>query len=279
MLKNDQKISLEGATFEQLKQDFDSILNRTIGNMEMKGADEATVTLKLAIKLEKTTTFEEHGAVDVTRPTFKHDISSVMQVKDKKSGQLDEEMALVFDEASGQYVLRPIKDGQMTFDDYINGEVVDADYKEADSKQDIIEGSAVPQIGMNEPDENSSTDEIEEPFGDDDPEKSNDDKAPESTPKENESRYDWLIQFVGEDLSVVSEDGGYKVKTADGDVVLSTLAEKGDPAHCTEALLQDLVGAEVACVEYESDGKTVSVAIECEEKGVVVAEAGNPDAE
>ncbi len=269
MYKNDQKLSLNENTFAQMKEDFDSILNRTIGNMEMKGADEATVTLKLVVKLEKTTTFSETGPLDVTRPNFKHDISSVMQVKDKKSGQLNEEMALVFDEALGEYVLRPIRDGQMTIDDYVDAQVVDADFT-VDNSQKAIAGPGVPQLEQHDDED----DEIEEPFGDDDDEEESEDQGEEAP-----TRYDNLIQYVDEELTVVEEEGVCKVVTGDGEVVLTTDAPKGDVLHVSEALLKDLVGETVACVEYEVEGKTVSVAVECESQGVVIAEASNPDAE
>lgn len=256
MFRNDQKLSLSENTFEQMKADFDSILNRTIGNMEMKGASEATVTMKLIISLEKTTTYTDHGPLDVTRPVFKHDISSVMQVKDKKSGQLDEEMALVFDDTTGEYILRPIRDGQMTMDD-----IIDADYEEADyetTEYPALESPKLPPV---------EDDEVEDPFG------ANKDNTAE------ENRYDHLIQYAGDDLTVVRTADGYEVITEDDETVLSTSEPKGSPAYVAEALLKDLVGKTVTCVEYEVDGKTVSIAVECEEEGIVIAEASNPDEE
>ena len=41
MYANDMSLSLKSETFSAMKEDFDSILARTIGNMEMKGAEEA----------------------------------------------------------------------------------------------------------------------------------------------------------------------------------------------------------------------------------------------
>ena len=49
MFKNDLALSLKSDTFSALKEDFDSILAKTIGNMEMKGAEDATITLKLGV--------------------------------------------------------------------------------------------------------------------------------------------------------------------------------------------------------------------------------------
>lgn len=116
--KNDLDLSLNGETFSSLKADFVTILKRTLGNMTMKGADEATITIKLGVSLQKTSV-PVVGSLPraVTKPTFKHDISSVMQVKDKMSGQFAGNMELVWDDESGEYILRPISDGQTSMFD------------------------------------------------------------------------------------------------------------------------------------------------------------------
>lgn len=129
MYANDMSLSLKSDTFSALKEDFDSILARTIGNMEMKGAEEATVTLKLGISLEKSSVNGPNGLQDITKPSFKHDISSVMQVKDKKSGALTGDYELVWDDGEGKYVMRRIDNGQVSiFDAPTSGEVIEAEY-------------------------------------------------------------------------------------------------------------------------------------------------------
>ena len=82
------ELSLKGDAFLLLKDDFDLVLERTVNNMKAKGSDEATITLKLNILLEKSTNFTDDDEQEVDKPTFTFDISSVMQVKDKKSGVL-----------------------------------------------------------------------------------------------------------------------------------------------------------------------------------------------
>lgn len=82
------ELSLKGDAFLLLKEDFDLVLERTVNNMKAKGSDEATITLKLNILLEKSTNFTDEDEIEVDKPTFTFDISSVMQVKDKKSGVL-----------------------------------------------------------------------------------------------------------------------------------------------------------------------------------------------
>lgn len=117
MCENDLDLSLNGETFASLKKDFDTILERTIGNMTMKGAEDATITIKLGVSLQKTSVPAKGSIREVTKPTFKHDIASVMQVKDKMSGQLTGNMELVWDDDMKQYVLRPIDDGQTSLFD------------------------------------------------------------------------------------------------------------------------------------------------------------------
>lgn len=301
MYKNDKKLTLNEETFSNLKQDFDSVLNRTIGNMEMKGADEATVTLKLSIKLEKTTTYTETGALDVTRPSFKHDVSSVMQVKDKKSGQLNGEMALVFDSESGSYILRPITNGQMSFDtdgSVYDGDgkiIVDAEVRSVDEDGNAIEGKEVLAIGVDddykpeddlkyddpvvetpEGEEETAGDESEEPlpFTEDDEEEI----AGDEIDTNEMSRFDWLGQYIGEKMVVTENMGNYAVRLeSNGSLVLSTAVSQDSPAFVAKEKVENLVGKDLMCVRYVIGDKTVNVAVECEDGNVVVADADAPE--
>lgn len=299
MYKNDKKLTLNEETFSSLKQDFDSVLNRTIGNMEMKGADEATVTLKLSIKLDKTTTYTETGALDVTRPSFKHDVSSVMQVKDKKSGQLNGEMALVFDSESGSYILRPITNGQMSFDTdgsvYDgNGQVIiDAEVRSVEEDGNAIEGREILGIGVaddykpeddleyDDPadgveEENGDEEEIEEPL----PSTEDDEEEPtgDEIDTKEMSRFDWLSQFIGEKLVVTESMGNYAVRLeSNGSLVLSTAVSQDSPAFVAKEKVENFVDKDLMCVRYVIGDKTVSVAVECEDDNVVVADADAPE--
>lgn len=134
MYKNDLDLSLNGETFESLKKDFDKILERTLGNMTMRGADDATITIKLGVSLDKMRIGDPLVYRDVVKPSFKHEISSVMTVKDKMTGQFAGDYELVFDEQEGKYVIRKYDDGQMS--------VFEGEYQEED---DIpVEARALP---------------------------------------------------------------------------------------------------------------------------------------
>lgn len=139
MYENDLVLSLSSDTFQALKEDFDSILSRTIGNMEMRNADSATITLKLGIDLDKETVVSGDSSHEVTKPTFKHDISSVMQVKDKKSGALSGDYELVWNPEEGKYIMRRIDNGQTSM--YDGDDPIDDDCVELEEGRMITAGN------------------------------------------------------------------------------------------------------------------------------------------
>lgn len=257
MYANDMSLSLKSETFSALKEDFDSILARTIGNMEMKGAEEATVTLKLGISLEKSSVNGPAGIRDIVKPSFKHDISSVMQVKDKKSGALTGDYEMVWDADEGKYVMRRIDNGQVSmFDADGDATVIDAEY------------TALPEGQRGLP-EGSQDGEYDEDNADtDDSENSDTDSTNESDkPSDNgPTPFEWLKQFVGQELRVTEAMGNYTVRTGDNKVVLSSATGKSSPFYCPVEKLEGHVGHNVSCVGYaDGDGIIVNVSIECED--------------
>lgn len=243
-MSKDMILSLNGDTFQTLKNDFDTILARTIGNMTMKGADEATITLKLSVSLEKSSVGTVSGVQDVTKPSFKHDISSVMQVKDKMTGQFKGEYGMIWDEDEERWVLRKIDNGQMNlFDD--EGQVIDADYTEV---------PALPE----------ATEDAEE--------------AEESGEAENntDTPFGWLCQFIGEDLHITEAMGNYTVRTDSNKVVLSSATSPDSPFYCSAEKLAPHVGHQVVCAGYGQD-HIVNVSIECEDCSQVLYDLDAPE--
>ncbi len=241
-MKKDMILSLNGDTFETMKNDFDTILARTIGNMTMKGADDATITLKLSVSLEKSSIGSADGVLrDVTKPTFKHDISSVMQVKDKMTGQFKGEYGMIWDEEEERWVLRKIDNGQMNLFDEEDG-FVDADYTE------VNELPALP-AGVDEGDTEGASD-INTPFG-------------------------WLRQFIGEELRITEAMGNYTARTADNKVVLSSATGPDSPFYCAAEMLEPHVGHQVVCVGY-GQGEIANVSIECEDCHQVIFDLDAP---
>lgn len=269
MFANDLSLSLKSETFSALKEDFDSILSRTIGNMEMKGAEEATVTLKLGISLEKSSVNGPNGIQAITKPSFKHDISSVMQVKDKKSGALTGDYELVWDTTEGKYVMRRIDNGQVSIFDSTQaaGEVIDADYIVLPEDQ-----RGLPEASQSDEEAEDTSDageaEITEPDSASESDEASDDT---STP------FGWLKQFVGMDMRVTEAMGNYTVRTTDNKVVLSSATSVNSPFYCPAEKLASHVGHNVACVGYGGENGMISnVSIECADCGEVLFELTHP---
>ena len=243
-MSKDMILSLNGDTFQTLKDDFDTILARTIGNMTMKGADEATITLKLSVSLEKSSVGTVSGIQDVTKPSFKHDISSVMQVKDKMTGQFKGEYGMIWDENEGCWVLRKIDNGQMDMFDEDCNFVVDASYRE------------VPSLP-----ESAESDSCEVPV---DPE------GKEVTP------FAWLCQFIGEELHVTETFGEYTVRSENNQVILSSSTSDDSPLYCSAEKLDPHVGHHIVCAGYGQD-QIENVSIECEDCSQVLFDMNAPE--
>ena len=81
----------------------------------------------------------------MTKPTFKHDISSVMQVKDKKSGALTGDYQLVWNPEEGNYIMRRIDNGQTSMFD--GDEPVTADCVEVEEARLLPAGEPADDSG------------------------------------------------------------------------------------------------------------------------------------
>ena len=230
-IKNAMELSLSGDTFAALKEDFDSILAQTLGNMESKGADEAVITLKLGVSLEKQSFVRNEEPEELTKPSFKHDISSVMQVKNKKSGSLSGDYELVWDEDEKKYVMRKITNGQLTFFDD-DGEEVEQ-YQEDDS--DAYD--ATPALLEASVEENA---------------------------EEDTTAFDWLAQFVDKKMTITEAMGNYTVRTEDGKVVLTSASAPDSVFHCDAEILAKHIDHSIVCVGYGGD-ELYQITIECED--------------
>ena len=179
-------LNFESDTFSDMKRDMNFVLQRLLGNMQEKGATEGSMTLKVDISLtnEYIPNYDpevEGESRKISKPKFKHKVTSAVQIKDEKSGNLDTEMELTFDEESGEYVMQPVANTEQRtifdkdFQDNMNSpeqeeegksagipqlpgpeedNVIDGDYKE-------VEDSAGPEAADQEDEEiEDITDEI-----------------------------------------------------------------------------------------------------------------------
>lgn len=179
-------LNFESDTFSDMKRDMNFVLQRLLGNMQEKGATEGSMTLKVDISLtnEYIPNYDpevEGESRKISKPKFKHKVTSAVQIKDEKTGNLDTETELTFDEESGEYVMQPVANTEQRtifdkdFQDNMNSpeqeeedkpagipqlpgpeedNVIDGDYKE-------VEDSAGPEDADQEDEEiEDITDEI-----------------------------------------------------------------------------------------------------------------------
>lgn len=109
----EKKLDFDSDTFEDLKRDMNFILQRLVGTMLEKGATEGSMTLKMDVTMIKefipNYDPDTKGETrEVSKPQFKHKVTSAVKINDDKSGTFNNEMELVMDEETGVYVLTPI---------------------------------------------------------------------------------------------------------------------------------------------------------------------------
>lgn len=103
------------------------VLQRLIGNMQEKGCQNGTLTLKLDVSLIRESVPNYNPEIpgesrEIAKPKFDHQVTSQMKVEDKKKGNLDTEMELFLNEETGAYELRPVADTTQR-------SIFDADYR------------------------------------------------------------------------------------------------------------------------------------------------------
>ncbi len=120
-------LNLTGETFNALKNDFNKILRNTLSQMESKSSEAAEMSIKLKISLKKDfAQFGEMEPREVLKPQFDHKVASQITLKNELSGSLGGNYELVWDEESGEYVMREIVDGQTS--------IFDAEYAVVDEE-------------------------------------------------------------------------------------------------------------------------------------------------
>ncbi|MDO4306012.1 MAG: hypothetical protein Q4C77_04195 [Eubacteriales bacterium] len=119
-----KELNFESDTFSNVKRDMNFVLQRLLGNMQEKGATEGSMTLKIDVSFDTAYIPNYDPNIEgesrrIEKPKFVHKVTSAVQIKDEKKGNMDTEMELVFDEDSGEYVMKPIANTEQRtiFDD------------------------------------------------------------------------------------------------------------------------------------------------------------------
>ena len=115
-------LSLSANTFNAFKMDFDSALQRLLQKMDRLQSDSASINCKISVTLTPAPernfdATREGDTVQVMKPSFSHEISTEIKVKDKTTGNLSGNRKLVWDDELMEYVMKDIDDGQTSLFD------------------------------------------------------------------------------------------------------------------------------------------------------------------
>lgn len=132
----EKKLDFDSDTFEEMKRDMNFVLQRLIGNMQEKGTNEGSMTLKIDVTMVR-----EHipnydpdvkgETREISKPQFKHKVTSAVKINDEKSGTFNNEMELVSDEETGVYKLVPIANTTQR-------SIFDSDFQQPDDDEHCV---------------------------------------------------------------------------------------------------------------------------------------------
>lgn len=113
-------LSLSADTFNAFKMDFDSALQRLLQKMDRLQSDSASINCKISVALTPAPernfdATQEGDTVQVMKPSFSHEISTEIKVKDKTTGNLSGNRKLVWDEELMEYVMKDIDWADLAF--------------------------------------------------------------------------------------------------------------------------------------------------------------------
>lgn len=142
----DKRLDFDSDTFENVKHDMSFVLQRLLGNMIEKQSTEGSMTIKIDITMVKEFIPDydpntKGESREISKPQFKHKVTSVVKINDEKNGNLNNEMEMVMDDETGCYVLQPIANTRQRtiFDsDFMKCKEQDGEYNE-----DIIDGTYI----------------------------------------------------------------------------------------------------------------------------------------
>ena len=259
-------LSLSADTFNAFKLDFDSSLQRLLQKMDKLQSDSASINCKISVALTPASEWNfdaarEGNTVQVMKPSFSHEISTEIKVKDKTTGNLSGNRKLVWDEELMEYVMKDIDDGQTSLFD-----------TEQSSKL------TTPPVEQEQP-------QLPEGIVDVDYTVISDDKEyilRNPSKCGIESLWGILEVLVGERMTVSQSAGHCYAETADGIIALGSAYLAEDPRHVDDSILESHLAEEIACnsfgtVQVGDHTEPKKIVVECLECGGILLEMENPN--
>ena len=207
----EKRLDFDSDTFEEMKRDMNFVLQRLIGNMQEKGTNEGSMTLKIDVTMIKEFIPNYDPDIkgesrEISKPQFKHKVTSAVKINDEKSGSFNNEMELVMDADTGIFKLVPIANTQQR-------SIFDADFQQQDKAEksedeesagsNVIEGKSVPML----PGPDNSGEVIDREYREIDAEDEESENNPE--PEPGEGLEDITDELLGGEEQDNGEDDGY----------------------------------------------------------------------
>lgn len=207
----EKRLDFDSDTFEEMKRDMNFVLQRLIGNMQEKGTNEGSMTLKIDVTMVKEFIPNYDPDIkgetrEISKPQFKHKVTSAVKINDEKSGSFNNEMELVMDADTRIFKLVPIANTQQR-------SILDADFQQQDKAEksedeepagsNAIEGKSVPLL----PELDNYGEVIEGEYREVDAEVGESESNLE--PEPGEGLEDITDELLGEEGSENGEDDGY----------------------------------------------------------------------
>ncbi len=215
----EKRLDFDSDTFEEMKRDMNFVLQRLIGNMQEKGTNEGSMTLKIDVTMIKEFIPNYDPDIkgesrEISKPQFKHKVTSAVKINDEKSGSFNNEMELVMDADTGIFKLVPIANTQQR-------SIFDADFQQQDKAEksedeesagsNVIEGKSVPML----PGPDNSGEVIDGEYREIDAEDGESENNPE--PEPGEGLEDITDELLGGEEPENGEDDGYGYEEPEDD--------------------------------------------------------------
>ena len=142
----DKRLDFDSDTFEDMKHDMNFVLQRLLGNMIEKQSNEGSMTIKIDVTMVKEFIPNYDPNIkgesrEISKPQFKHKVTSAVKITDEKGGNLNNEMEMVMDEETGCYVLQPIANTQQRT--IFDSDFMQSQKQEGEGSEDIIDGTYI----------------------------------------------------------------------------------------------------------------------------------------
>lgn len=207
----EKRLDFDSDTFEEMKKDMNFVLQRLVGNMQEKDTKEGSMTLKIDVTMVNEIIPNYDPDIKgklrkVSKPQFKHKVTSAVKINDEKSGFFNNEMEMVMDEYTGVFKLVPIANT-------VQRSIFDSDFQQQDSGNDdsagsnAIEGRTI--LGLPGPDGEVIDGEYREVDATGVETEENADKIEGQETELGESLEDITDELLGDEEPGNGEDDGY----------------------------------------------------------------------